>query len=399
MMKKSVIFTQCNVYFILWVIQLAQRSLHLLPDSISVLELFVILIWSLFHFIYANREYCRNSFIKWLNVLFLLSFTYGIIRVLNGETLQISLVDDGVVVKKTAFLLSHMQSILPIYAFFVFAQKGQLTKQTIFFYIPILLLLTIFQYRYEEMTRFANLIPGSSQDGITNNTGYKFLALIPLFFLFREKPFFQVAGMMICSIFILFSMKRGAIVIWFVIMIYSMLFYFLKHSSIWKKFLYFTVFVILAYSIYEMVINNLADNLYFQQRIEDTISGGTSGRDYIYSKLWFHFIYETDIIHFLFGNGADGTIRLIGQVAHNDYLEILINMGVLGFVVYIGFWLSLFRSRRTLRGGDDYYVATILILFLFLRSFFSISISDMVVPSSMLLGYITSVSVNKRLPN
>ena len=47
------------------------------------------------------------------------------------------------------------------------------------------------------------------------------------------------------------------------------------------------------------------------------------------------------IFHFLFGYGFDKSVMIAGNYAHNDWAELLANLGVFGCVIYLLFFTSL----------------------------------------------------------
>lgn len=46
----------------------------------------------------------------------------------------------------------------------------------------------------------------------------------------------------------------------------------------------------------------------------------------------------------LIGNGIGSSLPITGDLPHNDYLRILFEMGILGFICNIGIWALLFRQ-------------------------------------------------------
>ncbi len=51
------------------------------------------------------------------------------------------------------------------------------------------------------------------------------------------------------------------------------------------------------------------ENLYFLERIQDTLDGDTSGRDSLYDDFWEYFLYGATPLQQLLGGGAN-TLRL-----------------------------------------------------------------------------------------
>ena len=77
-------------------------------------------------------------------------------------------------------------------------------------------------------------------------------------------------------------------------------------------------------------------------RVEATIEGKTSGRDYIIMKLW-SFYTNTSILQQIFGAGFARTLSIAGNYAHNDWIEMLIDCGFVGLLLYGLFYVALIR--------------------------------------------------------
>ena len=93
------------------------------------------------------------------------------------------------------------------------------------------------------------------------------------------------------------------------------------------SFISITVVVFLGYRYY-------LNNEYLQYRLELAAQGDTSNRDIIYSNIWNTWL-NSDFFHLLFGYGFAAYLKLsgTGNFAHNDWLEILSNFGLLGVII------------------------------------------------------------------
>ena len=101
------------------------------------------------------------------------------------------------------------------------------------------------------------------------------------------------------------------------------------------------------------------------------MEGNSSGRDALYSKAWESF-FNADFITAFVGNGADSTYVILGNRAHNDWLELLTNQGLIGFIIYATLWIQIFIYWREIRTRKFIFVllGAIIILF-FNKSLFS----------------------------
>ena len=141
----------------------------------------------------------------------------------------------------------------------------------------------------------------------------------------------------------------------------------------------------IVYYIYQSMMDSSA---YFQARVEDTLEGDSSGRDNIYAFFFEYYMEETTTEQQLVGLGANATLDIFGQYAHNDWLEIAINQGLLGLIIFLVFWLVFFAV--CLRKHPDSRIRTTLCMLFaifFLKSFFSMSYRSFTLYSNIVLGY------------
>ena len=88
---------------------------------------------------------------------------------------------------------------------------------------------------------------------------------------------------------------------------------------------------------FDLIISDIMmQNDYFQTRLTSTLEGNSSGRDEIYSHIW-NVFNNSNMFHYLFGYGAQGSFIMTAKFAHSDWLELLINQGLLGFIIYINY--------------------------------------------------------------
>jgi hypothetical protein len=119
------------------------------------------------------------------------------------------------------------------------------------------------------------------------------------------------------------------------------------------------------------------------------MEGSSSNRDIIYGTLWRHFINNDNVLQVFFGEGAFHTQNVTGYVkAHNDWLELLIDCGLITVLIYLIYWISF--AINWLKSKPDILVFSMMgacFIFSFSRTFFSMSFSDMPFYTSMIMGY------------
>ncbi len=384
-MKKTKLFSLCNIYVILWLVYSLQSVVFgRLGTVYSQLIILFLTAVSIYYMVYALMHYKVNPYLKALTVLIVLLTIYGLVLIASPEVINKS---SGAMSKYT-YLLNIYNSLLPIFPFYVFTRQGQLTRislrwWTIFFLVAVLL-----QYQVNEHAALLKAIEaGSKQDEFTNNVGYEFLAIIPLLAFWGDKKIIQYAGLAYVMVFLLLAMKRGAILIGAICIVYF-LWSSMRGARGNRKFVIVALSVAIIIAGYFVVQNLLENSDYFLYRWEVTQEGGTSGRDELFSTFFNHFINESNPFVFLFGNGAWGTIRIMQLAAHNDWLELVINQGILGVVIYFVYWMKFYKSTRSARFKDEIHLAISLLFIIYLsRTFFSMSYSEMSIYATSCLGY------------
>lgn len=175
--------------------------------------------------------------------------------------------------------------------------------------------------------------------------GYMILVALPvMLYFFREKSLrTQVVIVIILFLLVLTSMKRGDILASILAII---VYYYIKLKDTgkidYRIILAIFITALISYFAFRYL---LATNEIFAWRFEQTIEGDSSDRDNIYSSLWSYFL-KSPIETQLFGGGFDATLRIAGTRAHSDILEILSCEGIIGLVVYVAAFISLFNHIR-----------------------------------------------------
>jgi O-antigen ligase len=330
---------------------------------------------------YLLSRSCNSKILNATSLLILMYIVYGgyIIFFGDGVTLY-----DKAAPSDYVYLQNSLASLLPIFLFYSFASRGYLTGERIARYIPLLIL--VFIVHFLKIMVKTRLQLGT--EDITNNASYLFLSMLPILYFLNGKLLLQYLAFAISLAFILMGMKRGVYLLAFFSTIYF-LFTSLLHQSRFKQ----IVIVLLFGSIAIFIINYMAElmdsNEFFIKRIEETLEGKTSGRDRLYSTIWSEIKTENNLLYFIFGRGANSTLKYAGNYAHNDWLETACNNGILGLCLLVYFFITLFSQISALRKAQYYvYHSFIVVVFLlFTKTMFSMSIQDIDIVLSMLLGY------------
>ncbi len=372
-------FNKANLYTFGWGLYWLQGSLYSVGSLLSQFLVFSLLFISLYYCFIANTRYKLPVFFTGLNMLMALFSLYGVFLILGS---------DNIGIPKYDYLKGIWISLLPIYAFYVFFKEKQINESAIYVWICAFTLIAIAGYYYSERIFLLNaLLNHSNKVEFTNNAGYAFLSLIPAYVLLYKKPLIQYAALGLSIVYMLISMKRGAIIIGVMCLLLFM-WNSLKNVTVKKKMTLVMLIVFLFYGSFWFVQHKMSESLFFQMRVEDSLEGNSSGRDVIYERILNYYWNETTPIEFMLGSGANASLRKLGVFAHNDWLEIAVNQGLFGIVIFLVFVL-LFAKNAISKSYDCHVrlVFQLSFMIFFMKTFFSMSYSDMNLSMTFVLGY------------
>lgn len=207
------------------------------------------------------------------------------------------------------------------------------------------ILLTLCSISYFEYSRSFLLLNMSAEsfygDYVTLNASVVFLMLLPLCILLKNK-ILSLSIVCVCIYFLVSSVKRGNIlasIIPLAIFVYELW----KSTS--KKFFKRALLIIALVFISSLVIDLIVNNEYFQFRIQQTQRGDSSHRGVIYQTMWNLWYAKADLLQLIFGYGYYGTVLYSGgYMAHNDWLEVLVDFGLIGCISYLAIFISMIKS-------------------------------------------------------
>lgn len=368
------------VYIVLWMLYYLQEIL-MLRGVIAQLIFVLLMLMSFYALIQVNFRYRISPYLKWLNIMLVILSIYGIIPIIGGWTL--TGVYQGMPWMNYLYLQTILSSLLPVYAFYYYSIKRDLTLNSFNIVFVVFLAFSIIAFYQNLFSETERL----ERDEITNNAGFFFVPLIPMLHLLKLRDIWKYILLMIITAFMLMSMKRGVILAGGVMGVLFVIHHFrgksLRHLM---NILILSVAAMCAIYLYAMEL--YSSSSYFQSRVEQTLSGNSSGRTYIYENYWRYFVEHTNTLEFIIGNGANATKVLLGQYAHNDWLEFAINQGVLGVILYLIYWAVFIREWRYYQGSIECrWVLGDIIIAYFLISLYSMSFDGMPIAATICLGY------------
>lgn len=385
---------RCDFFLLIWVIYYLQGIAY--PDGgiMSLALLGVNLLISASCTLKVMQWRNGPIYFRGLNMLMFLFTIYGFILVLMGpSTLYYPI--SGQSMPSYNYIKSIYLSLLPIYPFYYYTKKGYLTSEHLRIWGVIFLAsVTLSYFRTQREALEALIESGSKTDGITNNSGYLFLSCLPLLVLYRKKPIIQFAFLAFVMAFIVMGMKRGAIAIGLASSVYFM-WQAITKSKGKTRFLFIVLSISICIGSVLFFIHQMSSSDYMMKRIEATLAGNSSGRDSLYTFFWKYFTEDASFIHYLIGRGANGTLEIYYNYAHNDWLEIAVNQGLLGIVVYAFYWFGFYKTWRLATNIDAKTILALMFLIFFAKTIFSMSYADMTYVSTSVLGYALG-TINKQ---
>ena len=376
-MKKH--FNIANIYILLWCVYTLQGVLIPVGSFISRMVFVVIMFISLYYaYVFLTTQKATRYF-RAMNMLLVMFIVYGIILLMFGQTVK------GLkVVSNHTYLQHTLMSFLPVYPFYIFSQKGLINKKMLFPWILVFVVLLTLNYRYNEQVILEQL--GSEE--VVNNMAYLVLVLIPIICLFDDKRIIQYVLWGYCMFLIISSFKRGAMLIGAICFVFFM-FRSIKASKGIKKYFILLGSIAVVFIGYKLIMDLMVNSDMFNRRLEATMEGDTSGRDSLYSAFWRIFSTEKNPLRFLIGYGANGTLALVGQYAHNDWLELAIDNGLLGIIIYLNYWICFAKTWRTNKqvAPTIRFVFGMTLFIAFAKTLFSMSFSNTPFYVTLTIGY------------
>lgn len=289
----------------------------------------------------------------------------------------------------TAQIGNILCALLPLSLFVRLSEKGVINDKFITIAGFVLLFLSIFRYYYYEHMVIIALMRGDDITGITNNASVTFLMLLPMLFLMKNN-IQKWAFLMVCVFFLVSGAKRGnilAAVIPIILFIRSTLID--SRRSVLKTILVLVVIICAVFITYRWVVTND----YLMYRVEKTQQGNSSGRDVIYASAW-HAWYDSDnFVTYLFGYGFEGTRSQTSthHYAHNDWLEVLVDYGLLGVFLYLAVFITLAMQIKRIKSFEMKMVLLSAFFIWFFKTLYSMgftneSLSVLMISMGTILG-------------
>jgi len=360
-----------NLLFSFLCIYFAQGFFYPNGSVISKISLLFVLGVSFVFFIKEIVVINKNLFVSFLLAFILMNIIGFIIGMEYG----------GIYYSQ---LRNIMTAILPFFAVYSLTKASFIKEKHLRILFVAMLIISILNFYHSQSV----LMFEQDRENVLSNAGYMFVALLPLVFLFDKKKLMQMVFLMLMMFMTIKSAKRGAIIT-FGLGALVILFYQLKNSPSDKRLASYALSFLMIIVVMFFAIDQLHNNEFLLKRMENISDG--SGRSRIYSNLFNAWVDSDSLLNYIFGFGFVATISKSGSghLAHNDWLELLTNFGLLGVFLYL-FTLGYLLIYFFIKSNDDksrYGMLLIFVLWFFQTGFSMFYTSSSSVFSLMLIAY------------
>lgn len=205
---------------------------------------------------------------------------------------------------------------------------------------------------------------------------YYILGLLPLMLLYTSKKWAWFPIAVAAAAIVLAGKRAGLLALVAMLAVYLWL-ELRKFKSTSEAVKYILAAVLLIFVMYQVLV--YLDEFYhlrFLERMERLSEDGGSGRDKIWLRL-LNRLKTFDFLEVLTGRGKGSVRRDVGIEAHNDFLHLLYENGLISVLLYVAFYLSLLRqASRMFRDkyphAGYFLMSVICSLFLAMFSFYVI---------------------------
>lgn len=266
-------------------------------------------------------------------------------------------------------LKSFLYANVTFYIFYLLTRKGMLTaKKLIFFAV----LLTVVSYVNMVNNRIIlmNMLEYEAQ-GMQMATGYVFTALL-IYSLLIENVKYRMLYMLPLLIFAMISAKRGAIVLAFILLVFILYYTYVAQSNKIKMKNIFALIVVLSVAAL-FVVDFISNNDFLMNRLDKTLEGDASNRQDMYPLLFSIISSPESIFHIFIGRGPAQTVNLIGNYAHNDWFEAMIDFGIIFVIAMFVFYYRMFKYSVS-TSVEYKTIIRLCLIYLLFKSFISMGI-------------------------
>lgn len=376
------------IFIVLFSLYFAQGILYPVGTFISQILLLLLLIWGFVSMIKTIKLRQKPSIVRIFTFFSLMLIVTWLVspKIVNGTVLEMI----GKV-RTFAQFKDEMGFCLMFFIGFNISKFTHATKNTFLIISIILTFLSVVNFTYTSI-QLSNL---TGREENTVNTAYNFVSLLPLYAMaFKNHPKAITGILFICVFYVILGAKRGAIVCLCASLLYG--FYWYNHNyklGTLKRVL--ALFLILG--LFAIAYYWYTQNEYLVDRVSYTEENGIGMREIGYAVMFNHWINDKNILSQLFGNGTSQTINVWGNYGHNDWLELLIDNGLLGVSIYaLVFVFAFYFVIKKISDPILQLTSFLCVIIWFLKTCFSMGYTDLF---SGIITFVLGYCIRKSILN
>lgn len=346
-MKTHIFFR--NLLLSLYIIVIFFQAYFKEGSLISQLSTVLIILISIIYFVKCLFLKNKRFFLKTWTVFLLLNILSFVFTATYSDS------------KHYGTFLGILITFFSFYPFYYFTLHGyfQIRQLRIF----LLLLIPVIVYSFYSTQSRLLMDRLVNDTNVVNNISYSFVALMPVVFLIRKK-IYSIGTLIFLIIFIVQGAKRGAIISSGLIVIVYF-YYLLRNTKKGNNSIRLIGVMMLILALIYFGYTYYLSNEFLIDRMS-RISGG-SGRDKIYQKILNYWYDSDDMLKYFFGFGFVSSLKITnGLFAHNDWLELLSNIGLVGILCYLLLYFSSIRVFREYKweSVEKYILLSVILVWL-----------------------------------
>lgn len=249
-------------------------------------------------------------------------------------------------------LVRALSVLMPLAVFYTFYNISNRVDEKIIYLGTIIacvfVLITFIQtYQFQLL----NSLTGDARAGSL----YFYLFLLPLFLTSRSK-YMKLGAIVFVAGSMVFSLKRGGFISFgLALIVYYLVSIRISNGKFKVKNLIFLVFTLIAiYVVISLGFQTYADEMIL--RLDSMAEDEGSNRVEVYKATW-NMITNSDALSLWFGHGWDSVFKNSPEnlSAHNDFLEVIYDFGILALILYLYLYYRIFKSMFILiRNRSEY---------------------------------------------
>lgn len=255
--------------------------------------------------------------------------------------------------------LTTWVAVLYLFYYYGFPKSGKILNFAVGVFATVFILL---YYRFALHSGFVGDKPG------VVNAVYYLVMLIPFILLFNNK-LLKILFISVISMLSIQSFKTTAILM----ITISILVCFVFFGEIKRKNFLMFLGSLIAFFVLLWLLIKYTD-LSFKDIVSADMENGGNGRLDIWKSIFIHY-NNGSIMEKLFGYGLKFSADITGLSAHSDFFEIITSFGIIGFLIFISWFIFIAKEIVLyMRNQKYYYIALVALLQMLLIFLFSTSI-------------------------